>query len=51
MQHIISLAPGRSGSNFTSALYKLILQIDILSTSYELVSKECPVMRSERWFR
>ena len=42
MQHINSLAPGRCGSNLISALFKLILQIDILSISYEIGLRRVP---------
>ena len=47
MQHINSLAPGRCGSKFTSALFKLILQIDILSTSCEIGFRRVPQYTSD----
>ena len=31
------MAPGRFGSNFKNVIFKLILQIDIMSVSFEMV--------------
>ena len=51
---IVSLAPGKFEWNFTKAIFKLILVIDVWDISFEIVLWECHLslpMWNQYWWR